>query len=206
MTDRSIKKMSPKSASQFEEIREKSKEKILDAALKLFSNEGYHATSIAKIAKEAGVSKGLMYNYFESKEELLNAIIENAMSLGDDIAQAMLKAETPQAQIKVVIEKSFEWILVQEDYSRMLMALSLQVGKFQQIQKIVDDKIAGLKQFYTYLFTQLGFENPEMEAFMFGALLDGLGLQYVVVGDKMGFNKIKDYLIDKYCNNTNPTT
>ncbi|PLX21155.1 MAG: hypothetical protein C0599_08290 [Salinivirgaceae bacterium] len=52
------------------------KEKIVDAAITLFGENGFHNTSISQIAKNAGVSKGLMYNYFESKEELLKYIFD----------------------------------------------------------------------------------------------------------------------------------
>ena len=43
--------------------------------MSLFAEQGYHATSISMIAKKAGVSKGLMYNYFSSKEQLLKSIV-----------------------------------------------------------------------------------------------------------------------------------
>jgi AcrR family transcriptional regulator len=198
--------MAPKSASQFEEVRKESRDKILNAALKLFANESYHATSISKIAKEAGVSKGLMYNYFNSKEDLLNAILADAMKQGEVLAAEMMKAETPQDQIKYLIEMSYDWIVNHEEYSKTLMSLSLELGKFPQIQKMVEGKIEGMKQFYVHLFKQLGFEKPEMEAKVFGALMDGIGLQYVSIGDKMGMDEIKQFLIDKYCNNTKTPT
>ena len=54
------------------------KEKIMGAALHLFGEQGYHKTSVDQIAKVAVVSKGLTYNYFRSKEELLLAIINRA--------------------------------------------------------------------------------------------------------------------------------
>lgn len=189
-----------KSIIQPEEIRGKSKERILSAAIKLFAHEGYFGTSISKIAKEAGVSKSLMYNYFSSKEDLLNAIIEDALEHGNEMALEMQKARSPQEQLKYLIEKSFEWIMVKEEYAKMLMGLSIQVGKFPQIQKIVTEKLNEMRQFYIQLFRQLGFENAEMEANIFGALMDGLGLQYVSVGDLMGMQKIKEFLINKYCN------
>lgn len=47
------------------------KESLLKAALKVFSANGYHGSSVADIAKEAKVSKALFYHYFESKNELL---------------------------------------------------------------------------------------------------------------------------------------
>jgi AcrR family transcriptional regulator len=67
--------MSPRTPQQFEEIREEKKNLIMDAALERFAKDGYHATTISHIAKHAGISKGLMYNYFESKEALLKSII-----------------------------------------------------------------------------------------------------------------------------------
>jgi len=196
--------MAPKSASQFEEIRKESREKILQAALKLFAEESYHATSISKIAKSAGVSKGLMYNYFHSKEDLLNAILAEAFKHGEEITELIMKAETPQDQIRTVIEISFKWAKEQAAYSKMMMSLSLQVGKFPMVQKMVEGKVEGMRGFYTHLFEQLGFDNPELEAYTFGATMDGIGLQNASVGDKIGFERVKAFLIDKYCNNTKP--
>lgn len=51
------------------------KKKVLLAALHLFASHGFHATTTAKIAKEAGVSEGTIYKYFPSKEELLNHLM-----------------------------------------------------------------------------------------------------------------------------------
>jgi AcrR family transcriptional regulator len=56
------------SRRQQAEIR---REQIIDAALKIFSEKGYDGASIRDIAEEVGVSEGLMYHYFSSKEELL---------------------------------------------------------------------------------------------------------------------------------------
>ena len=67
--------MSPRTAKQYKEIREEKRTLIMDTALEHFANEGYYATTINHIAKHAGISKGLIYNYFESKEALLKAII-----------------------------------------------------------------------------------------------------------------------------------
>jgi len=52
----------------------------MDVALQHFANEGYHNTTITQIAKLAGISKGLMYNYFESKEVLLLEIINRSIN------------------------------------------------------------------------------------------------------------------------------
>ena len=51
------------------------KKKVLAAALELFSNNGFHATTTAQIAQLAGVSEGTIYKYFPSKNELLKQLL-----------------------------------------------------------------------------------------------------------------------------------
>ena len=76
----------PRTEKQFEEIRATKKALILDAALQVFARDGYHNASISKISKQAGISKGLMYNYFNSKEELLEILVgESIYSYKDKI-------------------------------------------------------------------------------------------------------------------------
>jgi AcrR family transcriptional regulator len=72
--------MSPRTSKQYEEIREEKIALIMDTALEHFANEGYFSTTINHIARHAGISKGLMYNYFESKEALLKAIMNKSIA------------------------------------------------------------------------------------------------------------------------------
>jgi AcrR family transcriptional regulator len=72
--------MSPRTPKQFKEIREEKMTLIMDVALQHFAIEGYFRTTINHIAKHAGISKGLMYNYFDSKEELMKAIIHRSVN------------------------------------------------------------------------------------------------------------------------------
>jgi AcrR family transcriptional regulator len=59
-----------------EERSEKSKQQILDAALKLFSHKGYGATSVRDISEEAGLSKGNVYHHFPDKETIFRALLD----------------------------------------------------------------------------------------------------------------------------------
>ena len=72
--------MSPRSPQQFKEMREEKMTLIMEVALEHFANEGYYRTTINHIARHARMSKGLMYNYFESKEALLKAIIHKSVN------------------------------------------------------------------------------------------------------------------------------
>jgi TetR/AcrR family transcriptional regulator, fatty acid metabolism regulator protein len=54
---------------------------ILDAAVRVFARQGFHATRVSDIADEAGVAYGLVYHYFRSKEEVLNELFVERWSL-----------------------------------------------------------------------------------------------------------------------------
>lgn len=64
-----------------------SRERILEAALRLFSRNGYEETSVAELAREAGVSKGLVYHYFDTKRAVLEAVFDR----GTDRLEATLR-------------------------------------------------------------------------------------------------------------------
>jgi TetR/AcrR family fatty acid metabolism transcriptional regulator len=54
---------------------------ILDAAVRVFARQGYHATRVADIADEAGVAYGLVYHYFRSKEAVMTELFTERWSL-----------------------------------------------------------------------------------------------------------------------------
>lgn len=54
---------------------------ILDAAVRVFARQGFHATRVSDIADEAGVAYGLVYHYFNSKDEVLNELFVERWSL-----------------------------------------------------------------------------------------------------------------------------
>jgi AcrR family transcriptional regulator len=63
---------------------------LVAAALKLFTERGFAATRLEDVAAEAQVSKGTVYLYFESKEQLFEAVVREAISPNLDRAEAML--------------------------------------------------------------------------------------------------------------------
>ena len=79
---------------------------LLDAALALFVEKGFAATRSEEVAKAAGVSKGTLYLYFPSKEELLKAVIQhfiaNEVTVGAQEAAA-LDGPTPRMMIDLLV-------------------------------------------------------------------------------------------------------
>lgn len=71
--------MSPLNEEQLRLIRDERIEQIMTAALKIFARKGILGTKLSMIAVEAGISQGLLYHYFNSKEELFIKLIEQAI-------------------------------------------------------------------------------------------------------------------------------
>ena len=64
---------------RYQRRKEERPQEIADAAFSAFAENGYAGTRVDDVAKRAGVSKGLMYLYFKTKEELFKAVIKNVV-------------------------------------------------------------------------------------------------------------------------------
>jgi AcrR family transcriptional regulator len=145
------------------EYKEEAKSRILDAANKVFAEKGYHEATMDDIAKRLGVSKGAIYLYFSSKEDLFEAMCKTApqafkeilfSSFGDEanpiqsatqFFDKMLKlsASNPGLSFEILAEASrnpsLKRILKQnhEEYERVLTSFLAEGRK----RKIVGDNL-----------------------------------------------------------------
>ncbi|UUZ83887.1 TetR/AcrR family transcriptional regulator [Paenibacillus sp. P26] len=71
--------MAPLNDEQLNQIRDERREQIMAAALKVFARRGIIGTKMSMIADAAGISHGLLYHYFKSKEELFTTLVQGAM-------------------------------------------------------------------------------------------------------------------------------
>lgn len=76
----------------FERATDERKEKILEVGIKEFASKGYEKANINIIAKKAGISIGLMYKYFSTKEDLFITCIQRGMSILDDAIDEILQS------------------------------------------------------------------------------------------------------------------
>jgi AcrR family transcriptional regulator len=81
---------------------------LLDAALRLFSERGFHGATVKAIAQEAGVTKGAFYHHFESKEDVLRQIhAEYAGQMALDARDVAEQTEDPPGvQLRTLIERA----------------------------------------------------------------------------------------------------
>ncbi|KPU43790.1 HTH-type transcriptional repressor NicS [Oxobacter pfennigii] len=132
-----------------------SRERILNASIKLFSEKGFDATRVNEIAEAAEVNKALIYYYFKSKEEILDYLIDSLFksvtSLAMDfihqniiqmIKEGSLDIEADRLhfinenalkfflqQATIYIENLLDYVLEHRDVIRILLLESLKNGK-----------------------------------------------------------------------------
>ena len=79
-----------------ERERQRHREEIIEAAVKVFAENGFHRTTVEDIATEAEFSVGTLYNFFKSKEELYQSMIEfRFQQISDELMEALDQATDP---------------------------------------------------------------------------------------------------------------
>jgi len=191
--------MSPRTKVQFEEIRQKSHENIEKIALELFAIQGYHATTIAQIAEKARISKGLLYNYYKSKEHLLDSVI---MKVFDEIMRIVQLSENLPAekQIEQMIIQTINHLKENITFWRLYLFLVHQSDVQLKLTGIWEKMRDDYMKYFASLFKKIGSKNPEMEAIMLGTMFDGIGLNYVTAPNGYPIDEMTDYLIEVFIN------
>ncbi|HRG38322.1 MAG TPA: TetR/AcrR family transcriptional regulator [Bacteroidia bacterium] len=192
--------MSPLSKEQFEAIREESKTKIIAVALQLFSKKGFENTSISDIAKAAGISKGLTYNYFKSKDELLEATLLFILRNVVEVLEKGQLLTDPFKRLEFFIRTNFELLKKEPDFWKMFIVLSLQLDKKSKAAKILKDYWGRLFENAINIFKEMGHENYLEMAYQYGAMMDGLSMQYILLNDpSFPFDETLEKVIKQYC-------
>ena len=187
--------MSPRTKDQFEEIRQKSRENIEKIALELFAIKGYHATSISQIAEKAGISKGLLYNYYKSKEHLLDSVI---MKVFNEIMRIVQLSENLPAekQIEQMIIQTINHLKENITFWRLYLFLVHQSDVQLKLAGIWEKMRDDYMKYFASLFKKIGSKNPEMEAMMLGTMFDGIGINYVTAPDGYPIDEMSNYLVE----------
>jgi len=171
--------MAPRTAKQFEEIREEKKKLIMEVALELFANDGYHSTSISKIAKKAQISKGLMYNYFDSKEDLLSSIFNDIMNRIMDMLDPNHDEEITKKEAGNFFDRFFDVLIHNPQEWKLFYQLSVQQDVMNLLMKeTMNSRVQGNQQLILNYFTKQNFKDPELAIVLFSSIFKGFTLMY----------------------------
>ncbi|MBT3250951.1 MAG: TetR/AcrR family transcriptional regulator [Candidatus Marinimicrobia bacterium] len=191
----------PRTKKQFESMREKSRRSIMDSAIKLFATQGYHTTTMEGIAREANISKGLIYNYFSSKETLLSEVIHEGLSVIESLADRNTEISAKERlknEIEVIffsLDSNYEYW---KFFSQILFQPEISELYRKDLEKVFMEQIDCL----TSIFIEMKDPAPRLKALSIGATLDGIGFHLAIDPD-YPLNEMKNYLIKQFCTKGN---
>jgi AcrR family transcriptional regulator len=165
---------------------------ILQTALELFSKKGFDAVSTNLIAKEAGVSEGLIFRHFQNKVGLLHAI----MQMGKDKVEPLLAsiAELPDSAKRVQAIMELPFHIGEEDYPFWRLIYSL---KWQN--EFYDDEMSKpTKDILVKALTELKYADVDAEADLIMSYVDGFATTVLLKRDSINTAKLLETLRKKY--------
>jgi AcrR family transcriptional regulator len=185
-----------------EESRTQTRERLIESAYQLFSTEGIEPASIDRIAEHAGYSRGAFYSNFQTKEDLLAAVVEREWkrSEAEFAALAAREDRTPEEIVAGLREYA---LASTSDYGQCMFYMELQMYgvRHPEARAIVsylvqrDTRVAGT--FLDKLFEKCGVTNhPPSELIVGGfiAMAQGLTMRQVVEPDALPPGMLRDAL------------
>lgn len=185
----------PRSPKQFDDIRKQKKQLIMDTALALFAENGYHSTSISQIAAKAGISKGLTYNYFKGKNDILNEIMEQGFNEIYDNLDINKDGILTKEEFAYFIKQNFKLLRTNMKHWKLFFSLMLQPKVAESFNEKYEEKAGPIfKLFYEFIEKQ-GSKNPEADFMAIAAMLEGAFLYCVAAPDLFPMDKIEESII-----------
>ncbi|WP_046502989.1 TetR/AcrR family transcriptional regulator [Streptomyces odonnellii] len=186
--------MSPRSPSVNEELRRRSRERLLQATVELVAERGYEATTLADIADRAGSARGLVSYYFPGKRQLLQSAVHRLMHL---TLAAALEREPATDDGRELLARAIDAILGLAADSPVLMrthmAGILQAQGFVQCPE--QQRLAALLR---DTVTRYGSANPDSDYPMLRALLMGAVFAVLIPGAPMPLPRLRAELFQRY--------
>lgn len=166
-------------------MREISRRAILDAAADVFRAVGPGQATAAEIASRAGVAKGLVFTYFENKDALLEAVIEDrlvtALQYWEDLPPL-----SGAALLREVANRALDRAVAHPDDFRLYYSLFFQPGAPDAVRRVGERLKPQVQAYYTLLAAALqkaGSTTPAADALLFQAALSGLVQNLIIQPD-----------------------
>ena len=190
--------MAPRTEQQFEIIREERREQIKKVALELIAQDGFANVSISKIAAKAKISKGLMYNYFDSKEEMITEIMLGGFEELERVFDPNKDGILTDDELHFLIEETFSIIQSNIKFWRLYFMIMFQPEVYKLIEKQMQKALKPFMTITYNYFVKRGYEDPAAEVSLFGAILDGVSLNFVMNPRSFPLEGIKSKLHSMY--------
>ena len=190
----------PESMSKREQQKENKRLALVDAALSVFSRVGYAAAKMDDVAAEAGVSKGTVYLYFDSKETLFKEMVRAKMtpmlsSMADVIGQPTMSAtERLKTHMKFFYKK-----VLNSDRRQIMRLIMAEGPMFPDLAEFYHANILNRGQAMIGAIIQQGVESGEFRQMEGHGLAQNIAAGALVAGIwKLVFDRFQPIDLDAY--------
>ncbi|GAA2065944.1 TetR/AcrR family transcriptional regulator [Streptomyces albiaxialis] len=190
--------MSPRSASVNEELRRRSRERLLQATVELVAERGYDATTLGDIADRAGSARGLISYYFPGKRQLFQSAVHRLMHL--TLAEGLERGgPVPEGQLggQETLARAIDAILGLARDHPVLMRAHM-AGILQQEGFVQCDEQQRLAALLRGAVTRYGSPDPDTDYPLLRALLMGAVVAVLLPGIPMPLERLRAELFARY--------
>lgn len=204
----------PRSTNERRSVREESRavyrKAIVDAAMRIFGQTGFHEAKIADIAAAAGVATGTLYNYFTSKDEIFQSILDDGLETLSAALEQRAAIEDPLERLRECVAVMFSFL---EEHGA-LFSIHMQLGANPMDFKRGDDnRDEAFRQRFLGVIAsaiqeagdRLRHDYPaEIMAWTLGGLMNGAILRWVHDGCRGGLLEHTDTIMDLFLHGATP--
>ena len=153
------------------------REQIFAAAAELFSRSGYHGVTVDAIARRAGISKGNLYWYFKSKQEIFRLLIDYAVGrLYSPVIETMSSDVEPREGLRAIARSCLHAAEADPEALHLIWQIATQPELKDLVSPEFSTWLNPVIDYLKPLFTELGDKDPEGTATLYCFTLDALML------------------------------
>lgn len=182
----------PRTEEANQRIREERKEQVLWAAAKVFARKGLADATIVDIAAAAGISHGLAYRYFRSKEEVFATVVERAMNGAARLAETVLELPgTPWEKLRWITEQSLAGQRRRPEYTLVVLHALTNDAVPAEVRALAVRQANTMEEVIQRLIRegqalgQVASGDPEQLAMLYLACIQGLAVSANFLSDVM---------------------
>jgi AcrR family transcriptional regulator len=192
--------MSPRRPEQFEEMRNKSIRRIVSVATKLFSENGVYHTKVGQIAKGANISKALVYNYFDGKDGIEIAVIEECLQVFERIYVELPQDVDGYKKLESLLAIFFTSLREDFYHWHLYQMIIVQPEINQRFQELFYKNMSHFLSYLDSVFSEIAPNDTHTELMYFSSLLDGIAFDYILMKDKYPLEKMEKRVLKYYQN------
>ncbi|WP_462413581.1 TetR/AcrR family transcriptional regulator [Neobacillus sp. Marseille-QA0830] len=192
----------PRTPEENDRIRQLSQQNIRAAAMELFIKQGYYSTSISDIAQQAGISKGLLYNYYKGKEQLLSEMVDIRINEVVEVMKGAARLKTPSEQLRSIAEGAIDHIQKNPEVHRFYLHLQTQPESDEELFKysrLIMKENARMFEWQCQIFEKMGVKDPIQRSLYFSSVLQGIMLMISTYPQKFPIDELKNQIIQEFC-------